>query len=335
MLLRNFTLLGEWDGRPSVQDWNVILLARVSVDLASSMNSEREVLVLVLTAFKRLCLNVFPVLLQHTICYSMVCVAVCVYKLISGDYTVNGQHLALCLNSFGMLNVLSLYCILFLLPYVVLTVLYVVACIYSFWHCCFSPRSQTTAASYSLHLALSNKHFFSGVAWCFCILCDSWGVQGWCLCPGYIMWPSAEWCCWVFWRRWGCWSGWDQWHCARLVAHVQFPPQKRSCLQRLCGMWQSLQLSEAWGLTSGLYDQDIWPSLLQLLCSFWVTHGVPILLHGPGKSGSKERLINNEKCALQNLAFEGWRWGTNVFASVISGQCLVLFLWSVRRRWKS
>lgn len=103
----------------------------------------------------------------------MVCVAVCVYKLISADYTVNWQHLALCLNSFGMLNVLSLYCILFLLPYVVPTVLYVVACIYSIWHCCFSSRSQTTADSYSLHMALSSKNFFLGIAWCFCILCDS------------------------------------------------------------------------------------------------------------------------------------------------------------------
>lgn len=71
----------------------------------------------------------------------MVCVAVRVYTLISADYTVNGQRLALCLNSFGMLDVLSLYCILFLLPCVVLTVLCAVACIYSFWHCCFSPKS--------------------------------------------------------------------------------------------------------------------------------------------------------------------------------------------------
>lgn len=126
----------------------MIFLARLGIDLAFSRNSEREASVLVLTAFKRLFLNVFPVLLQHTICYNMVCVALCVYKLISGDYTVNGQHLALCLNSFGMLNLLTLYCILFLLPYVVLTVLYVVACINPFWHCCFSPRSQTTAVAY-------------------------------------------------------------------------------------------------------------------------------------------------------------------------------------------
>lgn len=107
----------------------------------------KEALVLVLTAFKRLCLNVFPVLLQHVICYNMVCVAGCVYKLISADCTVSGQRLALCLNSFGMLNLLSLYCVLVLLPYVVLTVLCVVACICSFWYCCFSPRSQTEQCS--------------------------------------------------------------------------------------------------------------------------------------------------------------------------------------------
>lgn len=187
--------------------------------------------------------------------------------MISADYTVNGQHLALYLNSFGMLNVLSLYCILFLLPCVVLTVLYVVACIYSFWHCCFSPRSQTTAFSYSLHIALSSKNFFAGVVCCFCIICGSWGVQEWCLCPGYITWPSAEWCCWVFWRRRDCWSGWDQWHCARLVAHVQFPPQNMAAgavttprlwaVSRDFRMWQSIQLSETWRQTSGLYDQEI------------------------------------------------------------------------------
>lgn len=93
------------------------LLARLGIELAFSMKGERKALVLVLTAFKRLCLNVFPVLLQHIICYNMVCVAVCVYKFISADY------LALCLNSFGMLNLLSLCCTVVLLPYVVLTVL--------------------------------------------------------------------------------------------------------------------------------------------------------------------------------------------------------------------
>lgn len=95
MLLRDFTLLGEWDERPSVQNCSVILLARLGIDLAFSMNCEREALVLVLTAFRRLCVNVFPVLLQHTIYYNMVCVAVCMLKFISADYAVNGQRLAL------------------------------------------------------------------------------------------------------------------------------------------------------------------------------------------------------------------------------------------------
>lgn len=238
----------------------------------------------------------------------------------------------LCLNSFGMLNLLTLYCILFLLPYVVLTVLYVVACINPFWHCCFSPRSQTTAVSYSLHMALSSKHFFSGVAWCFCILCDSWGVQGWCLCPGYITWSSAEWCCWVFWRRWDCWSGWDQWHYARLVAHVQIPPQNRSCLQRL--QWNVTVFTVVRSLRTDKWL--VWSGHLAILVSIAL-----LLLGHPWCSHTAawpwetwKRLISDEKFSLQNLAFEGWSWGTNVFATVISGQRLMLLLWSVSRRRK-
>lgn len=68
----------------------------------------------------------------------MVCVTVGVYVLISVDYTVNGRCLALYSKSFGKLDVLSFYCTL-LLPCVVLIVLCVAACIYSFWHCCYSP----------------------------------------------------------------------------------------------------------------------------------------------------------------------------------------------------
>lgn len=103
-----------------------------------SVNWESEALVLVLTTFKSLCLNVFPVLPRCTICYSMVCVAVGVYILIGADYAVNGQCLALCSRSFGKLDVLRLYCTLFLLPCVVLTLLCIVACICFFWHCCYS-----------------------------------------------------------------------------------------------------------------------------------------------------------------------------------------------------
>lgn len=85
-------------------------------------------------------------------------------------------------------------------------------------------------------------------------------------------------------------------------------PQTVSCLQGLCGVWQSLQLSETWGQTRGLYDWEIWPSLFLLLYSFWVTHGVPILLPGPGKFGSKEALINDGKqicCAKFGLLQDG------------------------------
>lgn len=35
ILLRDFTLLGEWDGKP-VQNWNVVLLARLSIDWLSA-----------------------------------------------------------------------------------------------------------------------------------------------------------------------------------------------------------------------------------------------------------------------------------------------------------
>lgn len=220
-----FCTAGWMGWGPSVQNWNVILLARLGTDLAFSMNGEREALVLVLTAFKRLCLNVFPVLLQHTTCNNTVCVAVCVYKFISADYTGSGQHL----NSFGMLNLPSLYCILYLLPFVVLTVLYVVACIYSFWHSCFSPRSQTTAVSHSLHMALSSKNLFLGVAWCFCMaflrLLRSSGMVS---MPRVAPMAFSRVVLLSVLQGWDCWSGWDQWHYASLVTHVQFPPQNRA-----------------------------------------------------------------------------------------------------------
>lgn len=94
----------------------------------------------------------------------MICVAVSVCRLISADYTANGQCLALCFKSSGKLDVLSLHCTLF----IALCCSYRIVCgsMYLF----LLALLPFSAVSYSLCAVLSNKSFFHGLPAAFSVL---------------------------------------------------------------------------------------------------------------------------------------------------------------------
>lgn len=124
-------------------------------------------------------------------------------------------------------------------------------------------------------------------------------------------------------------GGWDQWHCARLVARAQFPPQSRSCLQRLWNVTvvttvRNLRANRKSGHPCFSHSVPLGSPMVFPCCCMALGNLAP----------RKRSLMMGNKFALQSLAFEGWRWGTNVFATVIAGQCLVLLLSSVSRGWK-